>query len=199
MVLAEPIQITRRIARAFEGLGISYFIGGSLASSLHGIPRATQDVDIVADIRKEHVDLLVVALKDEFYIDADMINEAIRRNASFNVLHFATMFKVDIFILKGDKLSKEEIDRREQYPVSGDPSDHLFLASAEDVILQKLYWYQKRDCVSERQWNDILGVLQVQSEKLDHAYLINRALQRGVSGLMERALEEAKYKDENIK
>jgi hypothetical protein len=192
MVVAEPIQITRRIAKAFESLGISYFIGGSLASSLHGIPRATQDVDIVADIRKEHVDLLVAALKDEFYIDADMINEAIQRNASFNVLHFATMFKVDIFIPKGDKLSKEEIYRREQYPVSGDPSDYLFLASAEDVILQKLYWYQKGDCVSERQWNDILGILQVQSEKLDRTYLINGALQRGVSGLLERALEEVK-------
>jgi hypothetical protein len=184
MVLAEPIQITVRIARAFEGLGISYFIGGSLASSLHGIPRATQDVDIVADIRKEHVDLLVAELKDEFYIDADMIKEAILRNASFNVLNFATMFKVDIFILKKDKLSKEEIDRREQY--------HLFLASAEDVILLKLYWYQKGDCVSERQWNDILGILQVQSEKLDRVYLINGALKRGVSGLLEKAIEETK-------
>jgi hypothetical protein len=192
MVLAEPIQITKRITKTFERLGISYFVSGSLASSLHGIPRATQDVDIVADIRKEQINFLVTALKDEFYIDAEMIKEAIIRNASFNVLHLATMFKVDIFILKGDKLSKEEIDRRKQYPVSDDPSDCLFLASAEDVILHKLYWYKKGGCVSERQWNDVLGVLQVQSEQLDRTYLINGAQQRGVSELLERALEEAK-------
>ncbi len=190
MVLAEPVRITQHITRVFERLGIYYFIGGSLASSLHGVPRATQDVDIVADIRKEHIDPLITALKDEFYIDADMVMEAIQRSTSFNVFHLVTMFKVDIFILKGDNISREEIDRREQYPISNDSSESLYLASAEDVILHKLHWYQKGGCVSERQWNDVLGVLQVQSERLDHSYLIKGARQRGVLELLEKALKE---------
>ena len=118
MMLAEPIQITQRITQVLERLGLRYFIGGSLASSLHGIPRATQDVDIVTEIQEDHIDLLVKALEGEFYIDASVIREAIHRQASFNVIHLATMFKVDIFILKSDAPSKEEMTRRERYQVS---------------------------------------------------------------------------------
>jgi len=191
MVLAEPIQITQHIGQALEHLGLRYFVGGSLASSLHGIPRATQDVDIVAEMQEEHIDLFVKALEEEFYVDVDMIQEAIHRQASFNVIHLATMFKVDIFILKSDAPSKEEMTRREQYQVTYDPLQRLFLASAEDVILHKLYWYQLGGCIAERQWSDVLGVLQVQSERLDHPYLVKGAQQRGVAELLEQALQEA--------
>ena len=99
-------------------MSIRYFVGGSLASSLHGVPRATQDVDIVADIRNEHIPQLVKTFGTEFYIDADMIRDAIRQRASFNIIHLATMFKVDIFILKSDKISLEEMARRKHYQIS---------------------------------------------------------------------------------
>ncbi len=191
MMLAEPIQITQRITQLLERLGLRYFIGGSLASSLHGIPRATQDVDIVTEIQEDHIDLLVKALEGEFYIEASMIREAIHRQASFNVIHLGSMFKVDIFILKSDAPSKEEMTRRERYQVSDDPLQRLFLASAEDVILHKLYWYQLGGCIAQRQWDDVLGVLQVQAERLDSAYLMKGARERGVAELLERALQEA--------
>ncbi|MCK6622706.1 MAG: hypothetical protein HUU32_18645 [Calditrichaceae bacterium] len=194
MLLAEPIQITRRIAREFERLGVRYLIGGSLASSLHGIPRATQDVDMVAEITNDHIPELVQELEGEFYIDAEMVREAIRRHSSFNVIHLATMFKVDIFILKTDAASQEEMNRREQYQLSEIPEQPLFLASAEDVIAHKLYWYQLSGGVSERQWNDVLGVLRVQQDRLDRSYLERVAQQRGVSDLLERALKEAELK-----
>ncbi len=191
MLLAEPIQITRRIAREFERLGTRYLVGGSLASSLHGIPRATHDVDMVAEITNDHIPELVRALEGEFYIDAEMVREAIQRQGSFNVIHLATMFKVDIFILKTDAVSQEEMSRREQYQLSEIPEQPLFLASAEDVIVHKLYWYQLSGGASERQWNDVLGVLQVQRDRLDRGYLERVAQQRGVSDLLERALKEA--------
>ena len=73
MLLTEPVQITQRLVREFEDLKIQYYVGGSLASSLHGIPRATQDVDIIADIALQHIPKLVNALEAEFYIDGDMI------------------------------------------------------------------------------------------------------------------------------
>lgn len=192
MNLGEPIEVTQRIAQTFEGLGIPYLVGGSLASSLHGIPRATQDVDIVADIKPNQVVSLVSALKTEFYIDADMIREAIRNRGSFNVIHLATMFKVDIFVLKPDQTSQQEMIRREQYQVSDNPQDQLYLATAEDVIIHKLYWYQMSGSSSERQWNDVLGVIQVQSDQLDYAYLKQTAQQRGVSKLLEKVLKDAK-------
>ncbi len=191
MNLGEPIEVTQQIARTFERLGILYLVGGSLASSLHGIPRATQDVDIVADIKLNQVVSFVEVLKAEFYIDADMIREAIRNRSSFNIIHLATMFKVDIFVLKPDHTSQQEMIRREQYQVSDNPQDQLYLATAEDVIIHKLYWYQMSGSTSERQWNDVLGVIQVQSDQLDYAYLKQTAQQRGVIELLEKILKVA--------
>lgn len=192
MLLADPIQITLRLAREFEQLGIQYFVGGSLASSLHGIPRATNDADMVADITYEHIPKLVTALETEFYIDADMIHKAIQHQSSFNVIHLATMFKVDIFVLKADVASQEEMRRRGQYQISGTPDRRLFLASAEDVIVHKLYWYQLSRRLSERQWTDVLGVLQVQGEQLDYPYLERMAHQLGIYDLLTQAMKEAK-------
>ncbi len=191
MHLAEPVQVTQQIAQTFERFGIRYLVGGSLASSLHGIPRATQDVDIVADIKLNQVVSLVEALKADFYIDADMIREAIRSRSSFNIIHLATMFKADIFVLKPDNASQQEMMRREQYQISDDPKNQLYLATAEDVIINKLYWYHMSGGTSERQWNDVLGVIQVQSDQLDYVYLKQAAQQRGVSELLEQVLKDA--------
>jgi hypothetical protein len=114
--LAEPIEVTLSVSAVLERLGVEYLVVGSLASSLHGIPRATLDVDIVADLRMPHVKPLVAALENEFFIDADMVTEAVRRRATFNLLHLATMFKVDVFVV-GDPAShsvSEIFDRCEE-------------------------------------------------------------------------------------
>ena len=113
MILAEPIQVTQLIAKVFDRLQIPYFVGGSIASSLHGIPRATQDVDMVAGLNPQHVTPFVKALEAAFYIDADMIQKAIQHGSSFNVIHLDTMFKIDIFVLQDDPASREEMTRRE--------------------------------------------------------------------------------------
>lgn len=186
MLLTEPVQITQRIVQEFEDLKIQYYVGGSLASSLHGIPRATQDVDIIADIAFQHIPMLVNALKAEFYIDGDMIKEAIQRRKSFNLIHYETMFKVDIFIPKLDMVAQEEMERRQQYKISDSPQYLLYLASAEDIILNKLQWFQMGGGVSERQWNDVLGVIQVQHKRLDRSYLERAAQQRGVTDLLQK-------------
>lgn len=190
MLLTEPVQITQRIVQEFEDLKIQYYVGGSLASSLHGIPRATQDVDIIADISFQHIPKLVNALEEEFYIDGDMIKEAIQRRQSFNLIHYETMFKVDIFIPKSDMTAREEMERRQQYQVSDSPQHVLYLASAEDIILNKLQWFQMGGGVSERQWNDVLGVIQVQHKKLDRSYLERAAQQRGVADLLQKVFNE---------
>jgi hypothetical protein len=191
MILAEPVQITRQIAQEFDRLEIKYFVGGSLASSLHGIPRSTHDVDIIADIKEDHIPFLVKALESDFYIDTDMIQEAIQHRSLFNVIHLNTMFKVDVFILKTDKVSQKEMVRREQYQITDDPLHTLYLASAEDVILHKLYWFQLGDRVSERQWHDVIGVIQVQYETLDYHYLEQTAQNLRVDELLHQALKEA--------
>jgi hypothetical protein len=191
MILAEPIQVTLLIANVFDRLQIPYLVGGSLASSLHGIPRATQDVDMVAGLKTQHVTPLVKALEAAFYIDSDMIHEAIQHGSSFNVIHLDTMFKIDIFVLQDDPASREEMKRRELYKVSEEFEPGLFLATAEDIILRKLYWFHLGGGGSERQWNDVLGVLQVQKEKLDYSYLQRLAHQMGISNLLKQAIKDA--------
>ena len=110
-MLSEPVLVVAKLARVFDALAIRYLVGGSVASSVYGIPRATQDVDVVADIKLPQVEAITSALIGESYVDADMIRDAVQRVASFNVIHLATMFKADVFILKRDAWSREEMTR----------------------------------------------------------------------------------------
>jgi len=177
---------------AFEQLGVSYYIGGSVASSAYGLPRTTIDADLVADLRIEHVRPLVQQLQNAYYIDADMIRDAIKHRSEFNIIHFETMLKVDVFIQKTRAFDRETRRRVRQEKLDETSSDHVFLlASPEDVILNKLEWYKMGGEVSDRQWNDILGVLKVQGTSLDLAYLRQWAAALDVSPLLDRALEDA--------
>ena len=92
-MLPETIAVTLQVVDALDQLGVPYVIGGSLASSLYGVVRTTMDADLVADLRPNHVEPLVVALSGAFYVDAQAIEDAITHRSSFNVIHLETMFK----------------------------------------------------------------------------------------------------------
>ncbi len=183
----EVLDITLDLAETLDRLGVPYLVGGSLASSLHGIPRATQDVDLVASLRPEHVAPLVAALEGEFYLDAPAIREAVRQQASFNVIHLETMFKADIFVAGDDAVTREEMARRQRFMIYEEPRRELVVASPEDIVIQKLHWFRLGDEASERQWNDALGVIKVQGPQLDRGYLDRIARLMGVEHLLERA------------
>lgn len=156
---------------------------------LHGIPRATQDIDIIADIGVHHITPLVKALESEFYIDEEMVRESVRLHSCFNIIHIETMFKIDIFVLQNDITSHREMERRKRYVISDQPENELWLASAEDIILRKLYWFRLGGGVSERQWNDVLGVLRVNKDT-DYVYLKRGAKNLGVEILLEKIMKE---------
>jgi hypothetical protein len=146
----------------------------------------------VADLREEHVAPLVAALQDEFYIDDFMIREAIEQQGSFNVIHLETMDKADIFVAKQDAWAREQMVRRQLgQPDPSDPSIAVYFASAEDNILNKLAWYRLGGGVSDQQWQDILGVLRVQGTALDFSYLRRWAHELDLTGLLNRALDDA--------
>lgn len=177
---------------AFEELGVAYYIGGSVASLAHGIYRTTADVDLVADLRMEHARPLKRLLQSTYYIDEDMIRDAIRHRSEFNLLHLDTMFKVDVFIPKTRQFDQEVRRRVQRSKLNIGENTRLFnLESPEDVILTKLEWYRMGGEVSDRQWNDILGVLKVQGTNLDISYLRRWASSLGVADLLERALVDA--------
>jgi hypothetical protein len=190
MTTTEPIEVTLAVTGVLERLGVEYLVGGSLATSLHGIPRATLDVDIVADLRMTHLDPFVAALRETFFIDADMVRDAIRKRATFNILHLATMFKVDVFVAGADDLLAAELTRKQRVQVLEEPRADVFVASPEDMVLQKLIWYRDGGGVSDRQWGDVVGVIKTQGERLDIGYLRLWAARKGIADLVDRALAQ---------
>jgi len=184
----DSTQITLFVTQTLEGLGILYAVGGSLASSLHGVMRSTLDVDIVADMRLEHIQPLVAALSKDFYADDEMMRDAIEHHSSFNLVHYETAFKVDIFIQKLRAFDKMQLERRRASIITTDPEQSIYITSPEDTILAKLEWYRLGDEVSDRQWRDILGVLKTRAGELDLDYLHKWAKELKVSDLLERAL-----------
>ncbi len=191
MLNDEPIRVTLLVVDVLEKLGINYVIGGSLASALHGVARATMDTDIVANLHDEHIESFVKALKSTFYVDDEMIRGAIQAHRSFNIIHLESFFKVDIFVSKEREFDRLQMARRSPYVLSTEPEQSAYVASAEDTILSKLEWYRIGDEVSDRQWRDILGVMKVQAGKLDLDYLQQGARLLKVVDLLERAIQEA--------
>ena len=187
---SEQSEVNFIVAGVFERLSIPYFLGGSMASSAHGIYRATNDTDFIADLRLEHVRPFVDLLGPDFYAHEPAIRDAVRERRSFNVIHQDTMLKIDVFVLKADGFSSSQMQRRLLVPV-GASSASLYLATAEDTVLSKLDWYRRTGASSERQWNDILGVLKVQEYRLDRTYLSEWAEKLNLSALLDRALREA--------
>jgi hypothetical protein len=181
-----------RLLQTLDLLEIQYMIGGSGASSFHSIWRATADIDIVALLRANDIDPLVDELQRDFYADASQIRMAIERGRSFNLIHIPTSYKFDIFPLSSDPYQQVQFGRRrfEQAKVFGTEPIEFAVATAEDVILSKLRWYRLGGETSDQQWNDVLGVISVQGERLDLAYLRELARYLKVDDLLDQALTE---------
>lgn len=189
------VQATLPVIDAFEKLEIPYYIGGSVASSAYGIARATMDVDCIAMIDVEHAAAFVSLLGKGYYADQEMILNAIKSQSSFNLIHLATMLKIDVFIPKNKAYDKEALNRRRLDTLDGSATgSQAYFASAEDVVLSKLSWFHKGGRNSQKQWADILGVLEVQKNQLNISYLNLWANTLEVLDLLERALNEAKVK-----
>lgn len=192
MIVPDILAAVTPVVEAFESLGIAYHIGGSVASSAYGVARATLDVDLVADVQPGQVRPLAALLQGRYYLDEEAMQEAIRYRSSFNVIHLETMVKVDVFILKAQPYDRQAFRRARRDTLDeAEPVREFYFASPEDVILNKLNWFRLGGGVSERQWNDVLGVLKVQAQALDWAYLRRWAAELGLGALLERAMGEA--------
>ena len=187
----EPIEVTLKVTSVLEKLGISYVIGGSLASTLYGMVRTTQDSDIITEMRSEHIHSFVSSLQSEFFIDEEMIADSIQNNSSFNIIHRDTMFKVDVFIPRPRPFQQSQLARAQRQIFDLESETSANFASPEDTVLSKLEWYRMGGEVSERQWRDTLGVLKTRAGELDLDYLRKWAKELKVSDLLERILKES--------
>lgn len=190
IMIGNPIELALLIAGILDSLNIIYFVGGSVATSLWGESRATLDVDIVADLQLDNIKDFILKIEPLFYVSETAIVQAIIEQSSFNLIHFNTSEKIDIFIPNQNPLIRQEISRRTLQKVS-ENNDYLYLATPEDMILQKLIWYRQGNQISERQWRDILGVLKVQSHNLDLNYLTLWAEKENLADFLQKALKES--------
>jgi hypothetical protein len=184
----DPFRVALVVVSALETIGVTSTIGGSIASSFAGEPRSTIDIDIVAALEERHIPALVDALSAEFYVDGDALRRAIRAKTSANLIHQATMLKVDLFIAGGTPLDAQQLARRLRVNLVDGRT--LFVHPPEDILLQKLRWFQQGGGMSDRQWRDVKAIVRVQASRLDRLYLRRNAPLLGVVDLLERALED---------
>jgi len=188
-----PIALALRVAALLDGLGIPYVLGGSVASSLVGEPRATMDVDLAVQLGTAQAEELVSVLgaEAEWYVSRDAVLDAVRRRSSTNLIHLDTMQKVDLFVLGGGLLDRRQLARRRRVVVDARRGDELWVGSAEDQILRKLWWYRLGGERSDRQWRDVVAMLTVQAGRLDDADLTSAAVEVALADLLERARRDA--------
>lgn len=179
------------VVDACDACQIAYYIGGSIATIAHGVPRTTLDVDIIVELSHAQVDRFVALVDQDFYIQAADIHDAITHRSSFNLVHFASMLKIDMFVAPPRPFDLAKAQRVVEMQLTTTSTRRFRVTSPEDIVLQKLEWYALGGQVSERQWHDIQGVLRIQGPSLDIAYMHTWATQLDLDSLLIRALHDA--------
>ena len=170
--------------RRLNACDVQYMLTGSMASNAWGIPRTTHDLDFVLQLPPSQVPALVQAFGGpDYFLDEPSVRAAYQPPYQFNVIHVPSALKADFWLLRPVPFEQEMFGRRLKDVWFGEP---LWLATAEDVILHKLYW--NRITPSDRQLADVAGVVHVQQGKLDERYLRQWAGQLGVASELEAAL-----------
>ncbi len=189
---ADPAEAFDQLTGAFRRLGISFAVCGSIASSLRSEPRLTRDVDLIAAMELGQIEALAAALREDFYADAALMRDGLERGRAFNLIHYESAYKFDVFPAASE-YQRNELRRSTEIEATpfGTVTVRFPVISAEDVVLSKLSWFKQGGCVSEQQWRDVVGVLRVQAGRLDLAYLREWAPKLAISDLFEEALGEA--------
>ena len=184
--LAEGLN---ELTAALTALGIRFLVGGSLASSAHGVVRATLDGDLVALIFPPHAKMLAKALGPGWYADVEMMRQAIQEGRSFNLIHVANAMKYDIFPAS-TAFHEAQLDRAAPAPLPLEGAALCPVATPEDILLAKLQWYRDGGEVSDRKWSDIGGLIAINTA-MDWEYVNSWAARLGVTALLARARVDA--------
>ncbi|HEY5372120.1 MAG TPA: hypothetical protein VIK01_00475 [Polyangiaceae bacterium] len=180
------LDIALKVARALTAVGADYFVGGSLASSLQGEPRATNDIDFVIALPVGKAAELGAALGTDFEVDVDMLRDAVLHASCANAFYLPVVTKIDFFGRGYEPFDESEFSRRRPTTVTAS-GESLVVKAPEDTVLRKLLWFRDGGEVSDKQWRDIVSVLQISAEKMDQTYLTTWASRLNLGELLERA------------
>ncbi len=184
--LPEALRVAIRVIEALEDLGLRYHVGGSYASSIHGIPRQTQDIDLVVEMAVSDGKALASKLGHAFYVDEETARLAVPRKGSFNLIHLASGIKVDVFVRGDEPFDLVEFERHRAEVVQVEPERSVFVKTPEDILLRKLQWFRMGGEVSDRQWSDIQGINETQGQRMDREYLSRWARALEVEDLLKK-------------
>lgn len=184
-----PAAALAGVTAALDALGISWFLTGSIASSLHGVPRSTNDLDVVALLPPASADAFVARLGEAYYADARMIRDAFLHGRACNVISLATMMKIDLMPPRFPH-DREAMVRCQRLALDDGQGGSLpvRVATAEDTVLAKLIWWREGGRQSQRQIADIRGVIAAQGAGLDRAYLARWAEPCGIAAELAAVL-----------
>jgi hypothetical protein len=179
-------QFLERIIKALNHANIPYMISGSIGSSFHGQPRATNDADIVIDPAQNQLLVFIESLGTDCYVSKEAALQAMANSSMFNIIDIQSGYKADLIIRKKRPFSQQEFARRIRATF---PGIDVYVLTPEDSILSKLEW--SKSCGSELQFKDALGVLTVQKDRLDFDYLEHWARELGIEDALDRLTKEA--------
>jgi hypothetical protein len=182
-------EFLQKLVSLLDAAGISYMLAGSVGSSFHGQPRATKDVDIVIDPTESQLEHFLQSLGKGYYVSFNAARDAFHRKSTFNIIDIENSWKADLIIRRDRPFSKVEFHRRQNVNLMGTT---LWVVSPEDVILSKLEW--AKDCLSEQQFRDALGVAVAQYNRLDKDYMRKWSIELHLENALEQLLIEAAYR-----
>jgi hypothetical protein len=182
------LELLERTVKFLTKNNIQYMLTGSIVSSLQGIPRSTHDIDIIISITKVDIPKIIKSFpKEDYYVNENSISEAISNKSQFNILDINEGDKIDFWILTDSEFDKIRFERKQKVLLF---NFEAYVSSAEDTILQKLYWSKLSDG-SKKQFNDALNVFEIQYGKLDIKYMADWSKRLGIESLLDKIQSDA--------
>lgn len=188
-----PERVFRELFGVLERLQIPFAVGGSYASGARGVPRQTNDIDVLAALSESQRETFIKAIEADFEVTLEDVRMALDGHdpmRSFQLFHREELFKVDVFLGRFPDLASAELARAARIELL--PGIWAPCLSPEDIVIEKLLWYELGNRVSDRQWNDLVGVIEVQGQEFDRAYVRDWGAKLGISELVEEAFGEAR-------
>jgi hypothetical protein len=177
-------DLVLRMIRLLNELAIPYMLVGSYSSNYYGRPRSTKDADFVVALQGDQLAHIQQALGGEFRIDPQMAFETVTMHTRHLIVHPASAFQIELFLLTDEPYNQARFGRRLQVEFEGITA---WLPSPEDVIVQKLLWSQSAN--RDQDVTDAAGVIRVQKRLgLDLAYIRLWTDKHGTRELFERLL-----------